>query len=63
MKTPKDFIKNIKNNIVTKDMFALALYSVNKRAKNCRDKIYEYKHKRYDFCYFDYAEMSREQYE
>jgi hypothetical protein len=63
MKTPKEFTKNIKNGIITKEMFAMALYSVNKRAKNCRDKIRELKHTDYRFSFFDYGEMSRKQYE
>ena len=63
MKTPREFTKNIKNGIITKEMFAMALYSVNKRAKNCRDKIRELKHTNYRFSFFDYSEMSRKQYE
>ena len=38
MKTPKKFTENLKNRIITKEMLSTALYSVNKRAKNCRDK-------------------------
>lgn len=47
MKTPKHFQKYIQNGIITEEMLELALNSVNKRAKNCRDKIREYKSKGY----------------
>ena len=43
MKTPK----NLKNHIITENMIADCLYSVNKRAKNFRDKAKEYKHSYY----------------
>lgn len=42
MKPNQVFLKNIKNGIITKEMLALAIYSVNKRAKNARDKAEEY---------------------
>lgn len=42
MKTPKIYQENLKNKIVTKQMLIDALYSVNKRAKNYRDKNREY---------------------
>ena len=44
MKTPNEYMRNIKNRIITDDMLEGCLYSVNKRAKNCRDKVREYKH-------------------
>lgn len=37
MKTPKEYIKNLNNNIITIDMLDACLWSVNKRAKNYRD--------------------------
>ena len=43
MKTPKNWTDNLKNNIITSEMLNAALYSVNKRAKNCRDKKREYR--------------------
>lgn len=43
MQTPKEYTKNLKNKTITEDMLLDCLYSVNKRAKNCRDKIREYK--------------------
>lgn len=42
MRTPSNYTKNIRAGIVTKDMLAACLYSVNKRAKNARDKEREY---------------------
>lgn len=48
MKTPKHYNDNLKNKIITEEMFSDCLYSVNKRAKNYRDKAHEYKH-RYRF--------------
>ena len=43
MKTPKEYQDNLKNGIITQDMFTNRLYSVNKHAKNYRDKAQEYK--------------------
>lgn len=45
MKTPVEFIKNIESKVITIKMLELALYSLNKRAKNCRDKKNEYYNK------------------
>lgn len=45
MKTPKEFINNLKNKLITIDMLELVLFSINKRAKNCRDKKNEYYNK------------------
>lgn len=42
MKTPKEYTENIKKGIITQRMLIDSLYSVNKRAKNCRDKVREY---------------------
>ena len=38
MKTPKTFIENLKKRIITAEMLKNCLFSVNKRAKNCRDQ-------------------------
>jgi hypothetical protein len=38
MRTPKAYTDNLKKGIVTKEMLEDCLFSVNKRAKNCRDK-------------------------
>lgn len=45
MQTPKEWSENLKKNVITEEMLGAAAYSVNKRAKNCRDKKREYKHK------------------
>ena len=44
MRTPKEYTENIKKGIITQRMLIDSLYSVNKRAKNCRDKVREYSH-------------------
>lgn len=46
MKTPKTFENNLKAGIITPEMLSACLYSVNKRAKNCRDKVREIRNKR-----------------
>ena len=38
MKTPKEYMENLKKGIITETMLADGLFSVNKRAKNCRDQ-------------------------
>lgn len=38
MKTPKAFSMNLRNHIITEDMLGACIYSVNKRAKNFRDR-------------------------
>lgn len=43
MRTPAEWTKNLADGVITEDMLSAALYSVNKRAKNCRDKKREYK--------------------
>lgn len=43
MRTPIDYSRNLKSGIVTKDMLASCLYSVNKRAKNARDNEKKYR--------------------
>lgn len=43
MKTPKKYTKNLESGIITKSMLSDCLYSVNKRAKNARDKVRELK--------------------
>ena len=53
MKTPKQWYENLKIGLITDDMLEAALYSVNKRAKNYRNKKREYSHYRY--AQFDYA--------
>ncbi|QWT54240.1 hypothetical protein [Eubacterium sp. MSJ-33] len=43
MTTSTQYIKNLKQKIITSKMLEDALYSCNKRAKNCRDKQEEYR--------------------
>ena len=43
MKTPKAYTDMVKKREITKDVMAQCIYSVNKRAKNSRDKIQEIK--------------------
>lgn len=50
MRTPKEYSENLKRGIVTGEMMGAVLYSVNKRAKNWRDKERNYRcsfHDRY----------------
>lgn len=42
MRTPKEYTDNINCGIITKRMLSDCLFSVNKRAKNFRDKEREY---------------------
>lgn len=51
MKTPKDYTSNLANKIITPPMLDDCLYSVNKRAKNCRDKVREYRNRLRWNCY------------
>lgn len=48
MRTPKEFTFNLKNRTITMVMLDEALFSVNKRAKNWRDKKREYRTWKYD---------------
>lgn len=43
MRTPKNFTDNINKGIITEEMLELSLFSVNKRAKNHRDRAREVK--------------------
>lgn len=54
MRTPKEYTESLKNGIITDDMFADCLYSVNKRAKNFRDNSREQRSK-----YGRYADTDR----
>lgn len=58
MKTPKEYSNNLKNHIITDGMLENCLFSLNKRAKNCRDKIREYSRNRYiSLVKLDYGEV------
>lgn len=58
MKTPKKFQENLKEKIITEEMLDAALYSMNKRAKNWRNKKREYK--RYNFDKYHNYEKAEE---
>lgn len=49
MEPPKIYSKNIKKGIITRDMLGDALYSVNKRAKNCRNQEASYRKSNYRY--------------
>ena len=53
MITPKQYTKNLKDGIITTAMIEDCLFSVNKRAKNCRDKVNEYKGWREQYRYLN----------
>ena len=61
MITPKIYNENLKKDIVTDDMLSAAIYSVNKRAKNARDKEREYRDFYREHRYFsdDYGNEER----
>lgn len=64
MKTPKEWTQNLENGIITEEMLDAALYSVNKRAKNCRDQKRQYSHRYDKYHNADrYAEKESEYYE
>jgi len=42
MEIPKEFLSNMEGRVITEEMLELTLQSINKRAKNCRDKKKEY---------------------
>ena len=59
MKTPKEYVENLKKGIITEEMLDRCLYSVNKRAKNWRDKKREYKG--WHYAKHDYAALALSQ--
>ena len=44
MRTPKEYTQNLKQKIITKQMLANCIYSINNRALNSRDNEYKYTH-------------------
>lgn len=64
MKTPKSYSDNLKAGVITDDMLAKCLFSVNKRAKNCRDQERSYREKyrghRYRYDKYDTEEKYRD---
>lgn len=64
MKTPKDYNDLIKQGKINENIVGEVLYSINKRAKNWRDKKREYKNMRYYTKYdpYDTALENEEKY-
>lgn len=56
MKTPKSFITNLNNDIITYEMLGASVFSCNKRAKNYRDKARSYR----DYKYKDIATENKQ---
>lgn len=48
MRTPKNYTQLVNDKKITNEIIAGCIYSVNKRAKNYRDKIRKYKDDRYN---------------
>lgn len=48
MRTPKNYTQSVNDKKITNEMIAECIYSVNKRAKNHRDRIRKYKEDRYN---------------
>lgn len=59
MKTNKEYATNLKSGIITSDMLYDCLFSLNKRAKNCRDQKNRYRRSEY---YYGYVEKMNEYY-
>ena len=53
MKINKEYSKNLKNKIITSNMLYDSIFSLNKRAKNCRDKKNQYSWTKYYYGYFE----------
>ena len=53
MKISKEYSKNLKNKIITSNMLYDSIFSLNKRAKNCRDKKNQYSWTKYYYGYFE----------
>ena len=64
MVTPKLFKDNLNNSIITDEMLGAAIFSVNKRAKNARDKEREYRNlyrgNRYYLDYYGNEDQAKE---
>lgn len=52
MKTPNSYINNVKKGLITEEMLSDCLYSLNKRAKNYRDKENDIRSERCQNPYF-----------
>lgn len=54
MRTPKDYLENLKKGIITPSMLEDVLFSFNKRAKNYRDREEKYRlERRYNSYWYD----------
>lgn len=53
MEITKEYSKNLKNKIITSNMLYDSIFSLNKRAKNCRDKKNQYRWTKYYYGYFE----------
>jgi hypothetical protein len=62
MKTPKLFTDNLKNKIITMSMLESVIYSINKRAKNCRDNARRYKNSRDNYGNYEKEIDKRDKY-
>ncbi|HFI0444898.1 MULTISPECIES: hypothetical protein [Streptococcus] len=60
MKTPKEYTKLLKDAKLTEEIIAQCTYSVNKRAKNYRDKIQELRESRYNRYKYQNIEKAKE---
>jgi len=63
MRTPKAFNENLKKKIITAEMLKNCLFSVNKRAKNCRDQERKYRelNRSYNHKYDKYGNVEKYQ--
>ena len=62
MKTPTEYNKMIKEGYITKNVLGEVLFSINKRAKNWRDRKRQYKHSIYQKNYEDAVENEEKYY-
>lgn len=57
MATPKRMTKAIKNRTITSEILGACTYSINKRAKNCRDNVEKSRHS-FEYDYYNNAEKN-----
>ena len=62
MKTPTEYNKMIKEGYITKNVLGEVLFSINKRAKNWRDRKRQYKHTIYQKTYENAVENEKKYY-
>lgn len=63
MKTPTEYNKMIKEGYITKNVLGEVLFSINKRAKNWRDRKRQYSYSYYEKSYDDAVENEKKYYE